>query len=121
LYASKSFHWNGVVSAAYSRSEAAQIFASSGYFDQGDLSYHQPLGKKSSLGLYAGEFRTIDASGDTHGKRFGGSVSYLLTPRLSFNAGYNYAHQTGTSSSFFLGTTNYVTIGVNWLLGASGN
>ncbi len=118
LYVSKSFHWNGKASAAYSRTQAAQIYASAGYFDQADIVYRQPLGQKAGLSVSAGEFRTINNTTHATGKRAGTSFSYLLLPRLSLNAGYNYSHQTGASTTFFQGTTNYFTIGLNWILGS---
>ncbi len=118
LYGSKSFRWNGVVSAAYSRTEAAQVYASAGYFDQGDIAYRQRFGKKAGLSIAAGVFRTIDGSSHVHGKRAGPAFQYLLSPRVSLNAAYNYSHQSGTSANFFLGTANYFTVGVNFQLGS---
>ena len=114
----KAFHWNGALSAAYSRSQAAQVFVSSGYFDQGDISYRQRIGQKFSVNAGVGEFRTVDVLSHEHGKRAGASLSYQWLPRLSLNAGYNFAHQTGTQSTFFLGNTSYVSFGVSWLPGA---
>ena len=109
LYVSKSFRWNGKASAAYSRTQAAQIYASAGYFDQADIVYRQPFGKKAGLSVSAGEFRTINNTTHATGKRAGTSFSYLLLPRVSLNAAYNYSHQSGTSTTFFQGTTNYFT------------
>ncbi len=109
------------ISAAYTRAEASNVFISSGYYDQGDISYNQALSNKLSFNVGAGEFRTINTTTHYYGKRAGGSLSYQLSPRLSLNGGYNFAHQEGVqTSSFspFLGNTNSFNLGLTWFLGA---
>ncbi len=107
------------IAAAYSRSEAISVFASNGYFDQGDISYRRNLGRKVGLNAGVGAFRTVNtAISHENGKRAGGSVSYQWLPRLSLNANYNFAHQSGTQTIFYIGNTSYFSFGLNWLVGA---
>jgi hypothetical protein len=116
----KSFG-NSSLSAAYTRAEASNVFVSSGFYDQGDIAYMRKLGQKMSFNVGVGEFRTINAGINQNGKRAGGGLTYFWRPRVSINAGYNFAHQNGTqTSSFspFLGNTNSFNVGINWQLGS---
>jgi len=107
------------ISAAYSRSEAINVFASNGYFDQGDISYRRNLGRRIGFNAGVGAFRTVNtAINHENGKRAGGSVSYQWLPRVGLNASYNFAHQSGTQSIFYVGNTSYFSFGLTWLVGA---
>jgi hypothetical protein len=115
----KSFGQSSI-SAAYTRAEATNVFVSSGYYDQGDISYNQNISKKLSFNVGAGEFRTINTTNHYYGKRFGGSLSYQLSPRVGLSGGYSFAHQEGVQTSNFspfLGNTNSFNIGLSWFLG----
>jgi len=116
----KAFRRSSVY-GAYSRSEAGNIIVSTGYFDQADIGYSQKFSQKLSFNAGAGQYRTINTFNRLDGKHIGGSVSYQWTPRVSLNAGYSYAHQTGVQNSTFspfLGNTSFFSAGVNWLLGS---
>jgi len=114
----KSFSKSSIA-AAYTRAEASSVFVSSGFYDQGDISFNQRLGQKINFNVGVGEFRTINAGINQSGKRAGGGMSYQWRPRVSLNASYNFGQQNGTEASNFspfLGTTNAFSIGVNWQL-----
>lgn len=116
----KSFRQSSII-AAYTRAEASTVFISNGYFDQGDISYNQNIGKRVNVNVGAGEYRTINTGSHQYGKRVGGSVNYQWLPRLGLNASYNFAHQSGAlTSSFapFLGNVSYLSVGLNWSLGS---
>jgi hypothetical protein len=115
---------NSSIYGAYSRAEASTVFASSGYFDQGDVGYQRNFGQNQKLmvNVFAGEFRTVDAGLQQEGKRVGGAITYRWKPRVSVNAGYNFARQTGADTLTFsplLGNTSAVSFGLNWALGSS--
>ncbi len=117
----KKFARGSSILAAYSRSEAGSIVLSSGYFDQANVSYNQNLNRKLSFNAGVGTFRTVNTGTSQNGKTIGGGVNYQYSPRLSFNAGYNYGHQNGTETSTFfplLGNTNSFNLGLTWLLGS---
>jgi hypothetical protein len=109
------------IAAAYTRSEAGSIILSSGYFDQGNISYSQNIDRKLSFNVGVGMYRTINTGSSQNGKTVGGGVNYQYSSRLSFNAGYNFAHQNGMSTATFLpflGNTNSLNLGVTWFLGS---
>ena len=121
LTASKSFSDSSVIFGAFTRTEAASILASSGYYEQGDLGYSRKVGDHIRLNGSVGAYRTSEVSFQQQGKHAGVYMNYRLTDRLSINAGYNFAHQTGAAASSslpFLGTTNALSFGLNWALGA---
>jgi hypothetical protein len=116
----KSFGQSSI-SAAYTRTEASYVLVSSGYFDQADIGYHRKLGQNANLSVGVGEYRTSYTAYRQTGTRAGGSVDYMFSPRLSLNAGYNYAHQNGTLPSNlapFVENVSYFSIGLKWLLGS---
>jgi len=109
------------IAAAYTRAEAGSIILSSGYFDQGNISYNQNINRKLSFNAGVGMYRTINTGSNQNGKTIGGGVGYQYSPRLSFNAGYNFGHQNGTTTSTFfpfLGNTNSLNLGLVWFLGS---
>jgi hypothetical protein len=110
----------GTVSAAYTRTTAAQLLLSTGYFDQSDVAYSAHIHKKINASVGAGEFRSIVTGGHQHGLRAYSSLSYRWLPNLAWTVGYNYASQTGTEPSLYLGNTSYFNIGLNWILGHAG-
>jgi hypothetical protein len=113
---------NSSLYGAYSRAEASNVFASSGFFDQGDVGYQQNFRQKLMANVFAGEFRTVNAGLQQEGKRIGGSITYKWKPRLSIQAGYNFANQTGAQTVTFsplLGNTSAISFGLNWALGSS--
>ncbi len=110
----------GTVSAAYTRTTASQALLSSGYFDQSDLAYTAHIGKKIGTSVGVGEFRSIITGGHQHGLRAYSSLSYRWLPNLAWTVGYNYAKQTGTEPSLYLGNTSYFSVGLNWILGHPG-
>jgi len=105
------------IAAAYSRQEASNILVSSGYFDQGDISYNQRIGQKIRTNVGVGAFRTVN-TGYEHGKRVGGGINYQWSPRVGLYANYNFAHNSGTQSTFFAGNTNVLSFGLTWALGS---
>lgn len=116
----KSFGQSSI-SAAYTRTEASYVLVSSGYFDQADIGYHRRIGQNANFNVGVGEYRTSYTAYRQTGTRAGGSVDYMFSPRLSLNAGYNYAHQTGTLPSNlapFDENVSYFSIGLKWLLGS---
>jgi hypothetical protein len=116
----KSFGQSSI-SAAYTRTEASYVLVSNGYFDQADIEYQRKIGRNVNLSAGVGEYRTSYTAYRQTGTRAGGSVNYMWSPRLSLNAGYNYAHQSGTLPSNlapFVENVSYFSIGVNWLLGS---
>ena len=122
LTASKRFSDASVIFGAFARTEAGSILASSGYYEQGDVGYSRKLGDHIRLNGSVGVYRTSQVSFQQRGKHASISMGYRLTDRLSVNAGYNFAHQTGAAASAslpFLGTTNSFSFGLNWSLGAS--
>jgi hypothetical protein len=109
------------VSAAYTRTEASNILVSSGYFDQGDIGYNQKFGRKVNINAGVGEYRISGSGVHQYGKRAQAGATYEWSPRVSLNAGYNFAHQGGVlASNFspFLGNVSYFSVGVTWVLGA---
>jgi len=116
----KRFGESSSITAAYTRTEASNILVSSGYYDQGDIGYTQKIGGRVNVNAGVGEYRISNAGTHQYGKRVGGGVSYQWTPRVSLNAGYNFAHQSGTlASNFspFLGNVSYFSVGLTWILG----
>ena len=116
----KSFSQSSII-AAFTRSEATNVFISTGYFQQGDISYNQTIGRKVNVNVGVGAYQTINTGSRQTGRRFGGSFSYQWLPRLGLNTSYNFAHQSGTlTSNFapFLGNVSYLSVGLNWSLGS---
>ena len=106
------------IAAAYSRQEASNILVSTGYYDQGDISYNQRIGQKIQSNVGVGTFRTLYTGYHEHGKRAGGGINYLLSPRVSLYANYNHAYNSGTQATFYRGNTNILSFGLTWSLGS---
>jgi hypothetical protein len=105
------------ISAAYTRTTAAQVLLTTGYFDQSDISLTTRLRQTINMSMGAGEFRSINTGGHQHGLRTYASLSYRWKPNLAITAGFNYASQTGTAPNLYLGNTSYFHFGLNWILG----
>jgi len=115
----KSFGQSSIV-AGYTRTEAANVLISSGYYEQGDVSYNRSIGQKVNVNAGGGAFRTSYTGSYYNGIRAGGGLTYQWMTRLSLHAGYNFSHQNGVQAAGFapfLGNTSYFNIGLNWLLG----
>jgi hypothetical protein len=117
---SKSFH-NGSMSLTYSRSQAAQVLLSSGYFDQFDFGYNHSFNRKFSTSMEGGAFRTVETGSHGTGKRIGGSAFYRWVHNLSWVASYNYSTQSGNQPTLNLGNTTYISFGLNWNPGQAPN
>jgi hypothetical protein len=116
----KSFHKN-TISAAYSRSTAAQVLLSSGYYDQADLAYASHFGQKFSANVGIGTFRSVQTGNHDSGRRAYASIGYHWRPNLVWSLGYSYAYQSSTQASLYNGTTNGFRVGLNWVLGHPGS
>lgn len=108
---------NGNIAAAYSRSEASQVFVSSGYFDQADLSYSRHLGRKMTTFFGAGAFRGVLTGSRESGERVGANFSYQLRRDVALTSGYNFVRQRADQASLYNGNTTFVTFGLTWTLG----
>lgn len=108
---------NGTLSGAYSRTMAAQVLLTKGYFDQADIAYSRHLGQKVGASIGIGEFRSVGTGGNNHGRRAYATVSYRWLHNLAWSFSYNYSKQTATQSTLYLGTTNYMSVGLQWVLG----
>ena len=108
---------NGNIAAAYSRSEASQVFVSSGYFDQADLSYSRHLGRKMTTFFGAGAFRGVLTGSRESGERVGANFSYQLRRNVALTSGYNFVRQRADQASLYNGNTTFVTFGLTWTLG----
>jgi len=115
----KTFH-DHTISAAYSRSTAAQTLLSSGYFDQVDISYISHFGQKFSTSVGIGAFRSIETTSHNHGRRAYASFGYHWRPNLVWSLGYSYSDQTSTQTTAYNGMTSGFRIGLNWTLGHPG-
>lgn len=107
----------GTISAAYSRTEAAQVLLSSGYFDQADLAYVTQVNSRISASLGLGAFRSVGTGSSERGKRAYGNLSYRWIRNLAWQFGYNFSSQNGTQRSLYFGDTSYFSVGLNWVLG----
>jgi len=126
LYVTKSFRGGASrILASYTRSEASNFIVSSGYYDQGDISYNQRIGQKIQANVGVGAFRTSNTGGYVNGpgyyengKRAGGGINYQWSPRVSLHANYDFSHNSGTQVNYYRGNTNFLSFGVTWALGA---
>jgi hypothetical protein len=108
---------NGSASAAYSRSQASQVFVSSGFFDQADVSYSRHLGRKMTTFFGAGAFRGVLTGSRESGERVGANFSYQLRSNVALTSGYNFVRQRSDQASLYNGNTTFVTFGLTWILG----
>lgn len=112
----KSIGRKGSVTAAYSRSRAAQVLLSSGYFDQADISYFANISRKWQGNVELGQYRTINTVGNSHGRRAGGGISYMMKDNCALFVQYNFMHQSGTNTQLFNGNNSYLSFGMHWNL-----
>jgi len=116
----KSFGRSAII-AGYTRSEASNVFVSSGYYQQADVGYNLNLSRKTGFNVGVGQWQTVNTGFNQHGWRASGSTYYQLSPRLSMNGGYSFSHAEGvqtTSFAPYLGNTNTLSVGLTWFLGA---
>jgi hypothetical protein len=111
----KSFRKSSIT-AAYTRTRADQVLLTTGYFDQADLAYAANLSRKWQFNVGVGEYRTVEVTSNSHGKRVNGALYYQLFPSCSLFAQYNYVHQSGTNASLFEGVNSYMSFGLHWTL-----
>jgi hypothetical protein len=111
----KSFRKSSIT-AAYTRTRADQVLLTTGYFDQADLAYAANLSRKWQFNVGVGEYRTVEVTSNSHGKRVNGALYYQLFPSCSLFAQYNYVHQSGTNASLFEGVNSYMSFGLRWTL-----
>ena len=117
----KSFSDSSVISAAYTRTEASAVFVSAGYYDQADIGYSRKFGDKLRLSFNVGEYHTTTLEARANGMHAGVSSGYQLSPHLSINGGYTYAHQSGAQGLqiySLVGNVNSFSVGINWSFGA---
>jgi hypothetical protein len=107
----------GTLSAAYTRTEAAQVLLSSGYFDQADLAYVTRINSRVSASLGLGAFRSVDTGSSERGKRAYANISYRWIRNLAWQFGYSFSSQNGAQRSLYSGDTSYFSVGLNWVLG----
>ncbi len=109
----KSFRRSSVA-AAYTRTRADQVLLSSGYFDQGDISYAATLSPKWQFNVGVGEYRTVETTTSSHGKRANGTLFYQLFPSCALFAQYNYIQQSGSNTTLFAGDNSFLSFGLRW-------
>jgi len=117
----KSFSDSSIISAAYTRTEASAVFVSAGYYDQADIGYSRKFGDKLRLAFNAGEYHTTVLAYRQDGLHAGVSTGYRLSPHLSIDGGYTYAHQNGAGGFelySLVGNVNSFSVGITWSFGA---
>jgi hypothetical protein len=113
------------ISANYSRSQAALLTQTPGYFDQASIGYNRVLGEKTNIYIGAGAYRSnqnlqSQYINNAHGVRVSGSVFYRLLPNLDATAGFFLGQQYGAGGNqlyLFNGRSSSFNIGVTWTPG----
>jgi hypothetical protein len=114
----------GSISANYTRSEATLLLASSGYFDQGSISYNRNFGEKLGANIGVGAYRSNQTVSNARGVRLSGSVFYQWLPSLNMSAGFFVGQQSGANGSqllLFNGRSNNFNVGLTWTPGRTSN
>jgi hypothetical protein len=114
----------GAISANYTRSEATLLLASSGYFDQGSVTYSRGFGEKVSSSVGVGAYRSNQTVANARGFRVSGSVYYQWLPSLTASAGFFLGQQTGANGDqllLFNGRSNNFNFGLTWTPGRTSN